>query len=322
MWLVAAIISYSMNAGVYVADKYLLSKKLHSSIVYAFLVGIWSIFNLVLLPLDFWIPSARELTLDLMAGVLFLFTLIFWYKALHQSEATRVVPIVGGLIPVFSYIFSYVFLGEVLGEKELLAFIILIVGGVLISIKHTRFYFAREVGDKVRNIFGDILGSWKAAYRPTQRLLINSVTAAIFFAAYYVLIKHVYLHQPFIGGYVWTRMGSFLAAVFIFLVPTWRRLIKRQNKEQGTPGNFFFFIGVRLLATLAFILLNWSVSIGNVALVNAVQGVQYIFLILIVLFLSAKHPKILREELGGGVLVQKILGIILVTTGLYMLVSL
>ncbi len=321
MWLHIAITAYFINAGVYVADKFLLSKKIHSSITYAFFVGIWSIFNLLILPLDFWIPNARELTLDLLAGVLFLFTLVFWYKALHQSEATRVVPIVGALTPVFSYLFSYVFLSEELGERELLAFIILIVGGILISIKHTRFYFIKELGDKMRNIFGDIFGSISADFRPTQRLIINSVTSAIFFAAYYVLIKYIYLHQPFIGGFVWSRLGSFLAAAFIICVPSWRRLINKQRKGTGTKKNIFFFFGVRLAATIAFIMLNWAVSLGSVALINATQGVQYVFLFLIVLFLSKRHPKILKEELGGGVLLQKVLGVVLVVIGLYMLIN-
>ena len=107
MWLFIAIFSYFLNAGVYVADKFLLSKKIHSSIVYAFYVGIWSVGNFILLFFDPWVPKFPILLLDLSAGFLFLFTLIFWYKALHQSEATRVVPIVGALTPVFSFIFSF-----------------------------------------------------------------------------------------------------------------------------------------------------------------------------------------------------------------------
>ncbi|NCQ16184.1 hypothetical protein GW814_00845, partial [Candidatus Falkowbacteria bacterium] len=95
MYLLLAVFAYFINAGVYVADKFLLSKKIHSSIAYAFYVGIWSVFNLALLWFWPWSPNARELTLDLLAGFLFLVTLVFWYKALHQSEASRVVPIVG-----------------------------------------------------------------------------------------------------------------------------------------------------------------------------------------------------------------------------------
>jgi len=49
--------------------------------------------------------------------------------------------------------------------------------------------------------------------------------------------------------------------------------------------------------------------------------VQYLFLIVLVFFLSTKYPKLLNEELGGGILLQKVIGVSLVTTGLYMLIS-
>ena len=320
MWLTIAIGAYFINAGVYAADKFLLSKKIHSSITYAFYVGIWSVFNIVLLIFNPWMPTGGELLLDLSAGILFLVTLVFWYKALHQSEATRVVPLVGALVPVFSFWLAYLFLGESLNKTQVLAFFILIAGGVLISVKHTKLYRTREIINRFRSIIGRILGDVHAAYRPTRRLLINSIVSAFFFAAYYVLIKYIYLNQPFIGGFVWSRMGSFIGALFILIIPQWRRLIVERQQGVKTTKNLFFFLSVRLLAALAFIMLNWAISLGNVALVNSLQGVQYIFLIILILFLSAKYPKILKEELGGGVLIQKFLGIVLISLGLYMLI--
>lgn len=320
-WLLIAISSYFINAGVYVADKFLLSKKIHSSIAYAFFVGIWSIFNFSILVLDPWVPTFRELLIDLLAGLLFLITLVFWYKALHQSEATRVVPIVGAMVPIFSFILSYIFLGETLGERQLLAFVILINGGVLISVKHTRFYVVREVLDRFKKVFGNVLGGIHAEYRPTQRLLVNSITSALFFAAYYVLIKYIYMNQPFIGGFVWSRLGSFIGVVLILFVPDWRRKVVEQQRDNKSPKSLGFFMVVRLLAALAFIMLNWAISLGNVALINSLQGVQYIFLIVIVFFLSTRFPKLLNEQLGGGILLQKIIGISLISTGLYMLIT-
>ncbi|MFH1744902.1 MAG: DMT family transporter [bacterium] len=321
MWLIIAIIAYFINAGVYVADKFLLSKKIHSSITYAFYVGIWSIFNFALLPFDFWVPTAQEFWLDITAGFLFLITLVLWYKALHQSEATRVVPIVGALVPIFSFMLSYVFLGEKLSEQHLLAFFILINGGILISVKRTKFYMVKEVAERIRQIFGNVLGGIHAQYRPSGRLIRNSVASAFFFATYYVLIKHVYDTQPFIGGFVWSRLGTFFGVICIFLVPEWRRGILSYQEKQKSPKNVSLFLSVRLLAAGAFILLNWAISLGNVALVNSLQGVQYLFLFLLIMFLSAKYPRVLREELGGEVLLQKIIGISLVCTGLYMLIS-
>lgn len=321
MWLFVAVSAYFINAGVYVADKFILSRRMHSSIVYAFFVGIWSIFNAVILIFNPWVPNMRELGIDLLAGLLFLATLVFWYKALHQSEATRVVPIVGALIPIFSFLFSYIFLGETLGERQFLAFLILIIGGVLISIKHTKFYAVRLIFERFKNTFGNILGGIHAQYRPTSRLILNSTVSAMFFAAYYVMIKYIYLTQPFIGSFVWSRFGTFLGTLLILFVPTWRAKIFDYQKGARSPRNFGFFISVRLLAALAFIMLNYAISLGNVALVNSLQGIQYMFLIVIVIFLSTRYPHILREELGGGVLLQKMIGTVLISLALYILIT-
>lgn len=320
MYIFAAIFAYFINAGVYVADKFLLSKKIHSSIAYAFFVGIWSIFNFVILFFDPWLPSLREFSLDILGGLLFLVTLVFWYKALHQSEATRVVPIVGALIPIFSLLLGYIFLGATLGERELLAFVVLISGGVLISVKHTRFYFVRETFERFRRLFGNVLGAVHAEYNPTRRLIFNSLASALLFAAYYVLMKYIYSTQPFIGSFVWSRFGSFIGVAAMLFVPDWRAKIAEQKKASKSPKNLGFFLAVRLLAAAAFIMLNWAIAMGNVALVNSLQGVQYVFLLLIVFVLASRFPKFLDEELGRGVIVQKAIGAVLISAGLYMLI--
>ncbi|MDO8668661.1 MAG: EamA family transporter [bacterium] len=321
MWLLITIGAYFINAGVYVADKFLLSKKIHSSIAYAFYVGIWSIFNIGLLFFWPWLPNLRELTLDLLAGLLFLATLVFWYKALHQSEASRVVPIVGALVPVFSFILSFVFLGETLSQKQLIAFVVLICGGVLISVKRTKVYLYQKIITRVREIIGDIMGEIPARFQPTGRLIVNSVAAAAFFAAYYVLMKYIYMSQPFIGSFVWSRMGSFLGVFLMLFVPGWRYLIFKQQKGAKTPKNMLFFLAVRLLAAAAFIMINWAISLGNVAIVNALQGVQYLFLFVIIILISNKFPKMLNEQLGGGVLIQKLIGTLMICLGLYLFIA-
>ncbi len=315
MWLFATIGSYFINAGVYVADKFLLSKRIHSSIVYAFYVGIWSIFNFVILIFDPYLPNWHWLAIDLSAGALFLFTMVFWYKALHQSEATRVVPVVGSLVPVFSLLLSFLFLGTSLSKQEAAAFIVLAIGGALISVKRTKMYLPSWVSRRVH----EILGSIHAEYQPTTRLIQNSIISAFFFAAYYVLMKYIFLHQPFIGGFVWSRLGTFLGVIAILFVPRWRELIAAYRHDEQRKTSVFFFLVVRVAAAVAFISLNWAISMGDVALVNVLQGTQYLFLIVLVLILSVKFPKIYKEELGREVLMQKIVGVILVSLGLYLL---
>lgn len=317
IWLVIAIVSYFINAGVYVADKFILSNKIHSSITYAFFVGIWSVLNFLLLIFSPYVPDFHWLMIDLAAGGLFLLTIIFWYKALHQSEATRVVPIVGGLTPIFTLLFSYFFLGEVISKQHFVSFTVLIVGGTLISVKKTKMYLPSLLARRIANILGKV----HAKYRPTQRLLVNSLISAVCFAAYYVLIKYIYSHQPFLGSFIWSRLGTFIGVLMILLVPDWRRSIVDHQKAAKQNKNVIFFLAVRLLAAIAFIMVNWAISLGNVAMVNVLQGVQYLFLIIIVLVLSYRFPKIYKEELGKEVLLQKILGVILVSIGLYILIT-
>lgn len=299
------------------ADKFMLSKKFHSSITYAFYVGIWSVLNFVLLVFSPYVPSPKWLLIDLLAGALFLFTIIFWYKALHQSEATRVVPIVGGLTPIFTLILATIFLGETLNQKHLVAFPVLIFGGVLISVKHTKVYAVTKLIERVQEVFGLI----HARYLPMRRLLINSLVAAFFFAAYNVLIKYIYMNEPFLGSFVWSRFGTFLATLFILMVPEWRASITEHQRGVKKQSSMAFFLSVRFLAAMAFIMLNWAISLGNVAMVNVLQGVQYVFLIIIVLFLSKVVPAIYNEEMGRDVVLQKLGGILLVSYGLYVLIS-
>jgi drug/metabolite transporter (DMT)-like permease len=321
MWIMTAISSYFISAGIHIADKFLLSNKVHSSIVYAFFVGIWSVFNIFLLFLDPWMPGVSQMAVDLSAGFLFLVTLVFWYKALHQSEATRVVPIVGALVPIFCLVLSAFFLDETISNQQFIAFFILIFGGVLISVRKTEIYLVHKVYERIKVIFGDLLGKISAQYRPTRRLLFNSFLSALLFSVFYVYMKYIYLHQPFIGAFAWSRMGSFIGAMLILLVPSWREKIKEHQGEAKKPKNLAFFLGVRILASVAFIILNLAISRGNVAMVNALQGTQYLFLIIFVLLISSRFPRILKEELGRGVMLQKLIGVFLVGLGLYVLVT-
>lgn len=320
MWLLITIAGYFINAGVYTADKYFLSKKLHSSISYAFYVGIWSIGNILLFWFAPFIPSWQWLLVDLFAGLLFLWALVAWYKALHQSEATKVVPIVGAFIPIFSFLLSVIFLNEHLTQRQLLALFILIAGGILISLKQSQYTWRYKIVKYTRILFGFLIGKTYAEDHPIRRLIVNSLVSALVFASYYVLIKYIYMHQPFLGSYIWARIGSFIGALLLLLIPRNRRIILSKQKRRETINSLPLFISIRLLAVAAFLLLNYAIALGNVALINALQGVQYVFLIIIILVLSEQYPKILKEEINRKILAQKMIGILMVGLGMYLLI--
>jgi len=58
-----------------------------------------------------------------------------------------------------------------------------------------------------------------------------------------------------------------------------------------------------------------AISIGATAIINSLQGIQYVFVLLIVVFMSKKFPKVIKEELTKRVLIQKIIATVLIIIG-------
>jgi len=75
----------------------------------------------------------------------------------------------------------------------------------------------------------------------------------------------------------------------------------------------------KLLSACSLILLNYAIFLGNVSLVNALQGVQYVFLLIIAFFFSVKFPKIIKEQINKGTIFKEIIGISFVCLGLIFL---
>ncbi len=60
-------------------------------------------------------------------------------------------------------------------------------------------------------------------------------------------------------------------------------------------------------------------AIGFITLVNALSSVQPLFLLLMMILMSLFKPHILKEELGGSVLVIKFIAIGMILAGVYLI---
>lgn len=295
-YLLIAIFAYFINAAVSVTDKFLVSKKIPDSIAYAFYIGILSIFACLFIPfIKFSVPPIKILLIALASGAIFLFALLLFFSVLFKEEVSRISAIVfGGLMPIFVLIFSALIIGEKLSINQIIAFVFLVAGSALI-------------------------------YRPDKtagggqnKHFIKLFLTAAFFALSYVLAKWVYIYQPFMNGFIWTRIGSFLAALFLFIFPKNRQAIFKTGKSVKARSGFLL-AGNKALAGLYFVLFNWAISMGSVTMVNALQGIQYVFIFLITLLLSSKFPDIIKEDLDKREIWKKFLAIILIGIGLVVL---
>lgn len=328
LWLITAISAYLILAIVFLVDKHLISGPVPNPKIYTFYVGILGALVLVIAPfIGFYIPDLSQIFLSFLAGALFIYALFWLYKALRIFEASRVALAVGALVPVFSLVFVYLFSKgeEILQFQELSALIFLILGAVLIVHKKTKISFK----------------SFKF-----------SAFSAFLLSLSFVLSKYVYLEQPFWNGFIWIRIGGLVFVLCFFLFSKeikeeiftqhhfFKKSLKQTNstksgtglkkKEQpvfSTKKTAALFISNQILGGGAAILQNWAIFLAPltyVALINALQGIQYLFLLIFTLIISLTWPfwaeRIgIKEEISKKILLRKLLAILSIGIGLALL---
>jgi drug/metabolite transporter (DMT)-like permease len=156
----------------------------------------------------------------------------------------------------------------------------------------------------------------KKGWQP--KALWHGAIAAMFFAISFVLTKYIYTQTNFISGLIWTRIGAGIAALAFFAMPETRRGIALAPHKTGHQKKVVFYC-LAACGALAGFLQNYAISLGSVVIVNALQGLQYVFLLIMGVILSMNYPNIIKEDVRGKILVQKIAAIILITAGLVFL---
>jgi len=297
-WLAITILFYLMLAIAFLVDKYLLAGSVPNPKALSFYIGMLGILSLFLAPFTgFYIPEIKQIALALLAGAFFTYALYWFFRALRLFEISRVVPAIGGISPFFILGLIYIFSGgkESLKSWEFLALILMVLGSVFITY------------EKEKKISLDSLKI--------------SIIAAFFFAISFVLTKYVYMQNSFWTGFIWTKIGGVLMAMFFLLSREVRgELFKaKMNFPKKTAVIFFagqtMGFGANVLQNLAFAM----APLIYLSVISALQGVQYAFLLALAVFLSLKFPQILKEEMSKKIIGQKIFAILLIGGGLAIL---
>ena len=292
IWILLLVIAHIFYALVFIFDKYILSKPMPNPIVYAFYVSVLGIFVLALLPFGFVMPNSREMFWGLIAGVAQVWGLIIFYKALNKSEVTRLAPFVGGISSAFILLLNSISIKEFLSTKQLIAFALLILGSLIIGYKKNKFF------DK--GVF------WPAVF------------SSFLFAVFWVITKYLFLGTNFVSGLIWVRVGVAIIALLLLFPKNNRKVIFSRTKEAKPKIAGFFMLG-RILNIAGSLFLYGAIFLGSVVIGNALQGLQYVFILILALLLFKKIPG-LKEHLNKETLFQKIIAILLICIGLGILV--
>lgn len=303
MFIIVALSSYFLGGISVVLDKFLLgSKRISSPPVYAFYIAVLGLFILVLAPFGFYIPSIFQIFISLLSGAFFSLGILFLYFAIQKSEASRVSPVVGAVIPILTYFLTVVFLTEKIIFIQLGGIFLLIFGGLLIS-------FDLPLKISKRKFF--------AGFR-------DSLWAGALLALAYFLFKLVYGEQSFINGFIWTRIGAGLTAIFYFFIPQWRHEIlgsfqnfkKPKTKEIKTGS---LFLTNKIIGGLSSVFLNYAIALGSVTIVNSLVSTQYVFILILASLAHKKYPSVFGEKLYFWDWAQKVGAIILIGIGIVLI---
>lgn len=304
MFIFTLLSSYFLSAFSVILDKFLLgSKRISSAPVYSFYIGMLGLFTLVFIPfIDFEIPGLLQIVLSLVSGIFFSLGILALYFAIQKSEASRVSPIVGAVIPVVSYLISLFSGTENFSLLQSLGIAILIFGGLLIS-----FDLPLKLNKK----------KFFSGFYP-------SVISGLLLATAYFIFKFVYAEQSFLNGFVWTRIGSFFATLGYFLIPGWRKEIVSSFKEFKKPKKQGYqtggiFVANKIIGGISSILFNYALALGSVTLANSLVSFQYIFILILAYFGHLKFPLIFEERLYFWDWAQKISAIIVIGLGVFLI---
>ena len=293
-WVFLALLAHAGSAVVFVVDKSLLGSKSEVSnpLKYTFYSALLAGAAIVILPFSYAPLTAFVLSWSAIAGLFHIVALWLFFRALKSGESSRVVPVAGSAVPLFTFIFAWLFLGEALNGLHVLAVVLLILGGALLSVK--------------------IVGGGGLPFR----VIVGAVISGIFFAGYFATMKFVYSNtDSFLATFIYSRVTeSLLALVVLYPFVLARNKKEKQVVLVGRKKSLVIgsvFMGNKVLAAGSFMLLSYAISLGSVSVVNALQGTQYILLLLLAVAVSMWWPRFFREEVGRVAIGQKIVGIML-----------
>jgi len=295
-WLLISTAGYLLLAVEAVITKILLSNKVKSWQLYSFYVGLLSLNGVLFAPFGLkWFGGMLFLE-SLLTGTIFFLALVFLYKSLEKSSASRVFILYGSVVTVASFFWEYLLLGQLFSKADLMAVLLLILGGFLVSFK---FYKNRMFSDYKTVIFSGFL-----------------------MALALVMMKDIFTQQNFITGYVFSRFGVFLSALSLMLYPKFRRVVKaslKNKSKKDNQKNFGFILGAKIVSGTGTILITYAISLGSVTIINALVSVQYSFVFIFTVLLGFLNRKMIQEKVTTKNIIFKTAGLILVIMGIFLI---
>lgn len=306
-WLLLATAGQFLNAVVAILDKYIVTdeKVMPRPFVYAFysclLTGFWVlVYGLAFIPglADLGAPSLSNVKsptiqvvgMSFLAAYTFFMALVSMYDALKHADTSDVMPVIGAVSALATFGMSYLFLAAPVSEHFVWGVALLIVGTFLVS----SLRFSRSVA-------------------------LHAFHSGLFFALHYIAMKGLFLETSFDDGFFWSRVGFVAFAASLLLVPVYFDKIRESSQKTSAKSGLIVIFAKVLAGVAAFMLLK-ATDWGEVAVVQALDGLKFVFIILLSLLVGRFIPSTAGEnEFDASTVVRKVLYVCLITIGVVLL---
>jgi drug/metabolite transporter (DMT)-like permease len=276
-WILLATLGQLLNAVVAIIDKYIVTdeKALPRPFVYAFysclLTGFWLVIYVIgfipgLATIGFphlanvEMPSIQVVGMSFLAAYTFFMALVSMYDALKRAEAVNVMPVIGAISAISSFGMTYLFLDATLLPNYMWGIIVLALGTLLVA----------------QNL-------------PHNDTVLQVTHSGIFFALHFITMKGLFEETSFDDGFFWSRVGLLLFTLSLLLVPNYLSKIKEQTKTTSKKTGALVLLAKVFAGVAAFLLLK-ATDWGSVAVVQALDGLKFVFILIITVFMGALLP--------------------------------
>ncbi len=306
-WILLATAGQFLNAIVAVLDKYIVSdeKVMPRPFVYAFysclLTGFWAvIFFVGLIPpfaaigvpsfANVSFPTIQVLSMAFLTAYTFFMALVSMYDALRKSDASVVMPIIGTVSALTTFGLSYVFLNVQITQGHAIGIIIMSLGTLLV-----------------------------AKSLPQISVVLHVFHSGVFFGLHYITMKGLFMETSFEDGFFWSRVSFVLFALSLLMIPVYWDKIKEQSKNTSKKTGVIVLVTKVTAGVAAFLLLK-ATDLGEVSVVQALDGVRFVFILCITALLAHWLPEAATDrDTRPQVFFRKFLFIVVITGGFFML---
>lgn len=308
-WLALATLGQFLSAVVVFIDKYIVTdvKALPRPFVYAFysclLTGFWALIYVIgYIP---WLhflnipnfteiekPTIQVIGMSFLAAYTFFMALVSLYGSLRSAEAVNVMPIIGAVSALSTLFLSNLFLEIYLSPNFMWGVVILILGTLMV-----------------------------AQIIPDKFTFLTMIHSGFFFGLHYITMKGLFLETSFADGFFWSRVGLVLFALSLLMVPTYYHRITEQTKqtEDKAKAGVLVLIAKILAGVAAFLLLK-ATDAGDVTVVQALDGLKFVFILLITLLFGRILPDtVAATETRKDAIVRQVLYVGIITVGYFIL---